>query len=229
MRVVRIGYPLARVFSPVPVRSWVAFGAAVLLLGCGHMAKLRPTPKGQVTAELEVGGPFAKVGSATIPLPLTTVGASYGVAEHVDISAHFHPTAAAFRIAGLDVGAAWQPLVQKGAIPAVTLAGRLYGFTDFKSGFQPYLELGVTGSYRLAERFSPYLNVTTLVQTNQVPLLAVGAGVEVEFGRFALQAEFRWFSPNRGTLFNAVEWAGLGGYGAVGALLGVRYTFGEAR
>ena len=110
------------------------------------MAKLRPTPKGQVTAELELGGPFAKVASLVIPLPLTTVGASYGVADHVDISAHFHPTAAIFKIAGLDLGAAWQPLLQKGAVPAVTLVGRLYGFTNFTSGFQPYLELGATGS-----------------------------------------------------------------------------------
>ena len=195
------------------MRLSVLAGTTLLLLGSGHMAKLRPTPRGQLTAELALGGPFAKVSSAVIPLPLSTVGVSYGVAEHVDLSAHLHPTAAVFGIAGLDVGGAWQPVVQRGAIPAVTLSGRLFGFTDFKSGFQPY----------------PYLDVSTLVQTNAVPLLAVGAGVEVEFGRVALQAEFRWFSPNRPTYFNAVEWQSLGGLGAVGALLGVRYTFGEKR
>ncbi len=193
------------------------------------MAKLRPTPRSQVAAELTLGGPFAKVGSAIIPLPLSTVGASFGIADHLDVSAHFHPTAAVFGIAGLDVGGSWQPLLQKGAIPAVTLAGSLFGFTDFKSGFMPYLELAATGSYRIAERFSPYLNVSTLVQINAAPLLAVGAGVEVEFGRFAIQAEFRWFSPNRNTYFNAVEWQAIGGFGAVGALLGFRYTFGEAK
>lgn len=203
--------------------------AALLLLGCGHISKLRPTPRGQVAAELALGGPFARVSSAIIPLPLTSVGASYGIADRVDLSAHLHPTAAAFRVAGLDVGAAWQPLLQKDAIPAVTLVGRLFGFTDFASGFMPYLELGATGSYRIANRFSPYLNVTTLVQINAVPLLAVGTGVEVEFGRFAVQAECRWFSPNRPTYFNAVEWQGIAGLGAIGALLGLRYTFGEPR
>src|SRR4051812_28179629 len=136
---------------------------ALVLVGCGHISKLRPTPKGQVSAELAVGGPFARVSGAILPLPLTTVGASYGVADRVDIGAHFHGTAAAFRIAGLDVGGSWQPLVQKDAIPAVTLVGRLFGFTDFKSGFQPYLELGVTGSYRIVERFSPYLNFSSLI------------------------------------------------------------------
>lgn len=201
----------------------------MFLVGCGHMAKLRPTPQGQVAVELELGGPFAKGGSAVFPLPLTTLGASYGVADRIDVAAHLHPTAALFGVAGLDVGGSWQPLLQQGAIPAVTVVGRLYGFTDFKSGFQPYLELGATGSYRIAQRLSPYLNLTTLVQTNAVPLLAVGAGVEVEFGRLALQAEFRWFSPNRPTVFNAVEWQPIGGLGAVGALLGVRSTLGEAR
>lgn len=201
----------------------------LLLVGCGHISKLRPTPKGQVSAELALGGPFARVNRAIIPLPLTTIGASYGIADRFDVGAHFHGTAAAFGIAGLDVGGSWQPLVQKNAIPAVTLVGRLFGFTDFKSGFQPYLELGVTGSYRIVERFSPYLNFSSLLQTNAVPLIAAGAGVEVEFGRLALQAEFRWFSPNRPTYFNAVEWQGIGGLGAVGALLGVRSTMGEPR
>ena len=202
---------------------------ALLLVGCGHISKLRPTPKGQVSAEVALGGPFARVNKAIIPLPLTTVGASYGVAERFDLGAHFHGTAAAFKIAGLDIGGSWQALVQKGAVPAVTLVGRLFGFTDFRSGFQPYLELGVTGSYRIVERFSPYLNFSSLIQTNAPPLIAAGAGVEVEFGRFAAQAEFRWFSPNRPTYFNAVEWQGLGGLGAAGLLLGFRYTFGEPR
>ena len=202
---------------------------AVLLLGCGHISKLRPTPKGQDTAEVALGGPYARVNKAIIPLPLTTVGASYGIADRFDIGAHFHGTAAAFGIAGLDIGGSWQALMQKNAIPALTLVSRLFGFTDFKSGFQPYLEIGATGSYRIIERFSPYLNVTTLIQTNAAPLLAVGLGVEVEFGRLSIQAECRWFSPNRPTYFNAVEWQGLGGLGAVGLLLGFRYTFGEPR
>jgi hypothetical protein len=202
---------------------------ALLLVGCGHISKLRPTPRGQVTAEVALGGPFARVNKAIIPLPLTTVGASYGIADRIDIGAHFHGTAAAFGIAGLDIGGSWQALMQKNAIPALTLVSRLFGFTDFKSGFQPYLEIGATGSYRIIERFSPYLNVTTLIQTNAAPLLAVGLGVEVEFGRFSVQAECRWFSPNRPTYFNAVEWQGLGGLGAVGLLLGFRYTFGEPR
>jgi hypothetical protein len=53
--------------------------------------------------------------------------------------------------------------------------------------------------------------------------------VEVEFGRFAIQAECRWFSPNRPTYYNAVEWQGISGLGAVGVMLGFRYTFGEPR
>src|SRR3990167_8524786 len=56
LRAVRIGYPLARVFSPVPVRCWVAVGAAVLLLGCGHMAKLLMT---QISERRELNAVFA--------------------------------------------------------------------------------------------------------------------------------------------------------------------------
>ena len=55
--------------------------AAALLVGCGHTAKLRPAPQGQVLVDVEVGGPFARVGKDLALLPLSAVGASWGVAD----------------------------------------------------------------------------------------------------------------------------------------------------
>jgi len=211
------------------VRPWSLALVAVLLVGCGHAAKLRPTPLGQVAVEAEVGGPFAKVGKDLYVLPLSTLGASWGVAQGVDVSAHLHPSAALLGVGGLDLGASWQPLLQRGAVPAVTLTGRLYGFTDFQTGFAPYLELGVAGSYQVAGRLSPYLDVSALVQTDAWPLLAAGAGLELELGRATLQAEFRWFGPNRSTRFNVVHWESIGGFGAYGVLLGVHVRLGGAQ
>jgi hypothetical protein len=86
--------------------------------------------------------------------------------------------------------------------------------------------MGATASYRVANRFSPFLNVSTLVQTNAAPLLAVGVGSEVRVGKSAVQAELRWFSPNRNTTYNAAEWQSVGQQGALGILVGGRVNFG---
>ena len=199
---------------------------AVLLAGCGHTAKLRPTPRGQVDVELETGGPFARVGSQEALLPLTTLGASWGVAERVDVSAHWHPLAALLGVGGLDLGASWQPFVDRGAMPALTLTGRLYGFTDFHTGFEPYLELAVAGSWQILGLVSPFLDVSALLQTDAAPLFAVGTGLELEVHRVVLLAELRWYGPNRSTRYEVIHWESFGGLGAYGVLLGVRVRLG---
>jgi hypothetical protein len=199
-----------------------------LALACGHGSKIRPTPRSEVAVEAALGGPLFKNAGPTIPLPLTTVGVSYGVADRLDVSAHLHPTVALFGVAGLDVGSSYLAVEQDGAVPAVTVAGRLYGFTDFKTGFSPYLEAGATGSYRIANRFSPFLNVSALVQTNAVPLFALGVGSDVRIGQSAVQAELRWYSPNRGTYFNAVDYISVGRQGALGIVISGRVNFGGA-
>ena len=53
------------------------------------------------------------------------------------------------------------------------------------------------------------------------------AGEEFQFGRWGLQVELRWYEPNVATKFAVVEWVSLAGQGGLGAVLGLRYRFGE--
>lgn len=197
---------------------------ALLSVGCGHATHVRPTPKGKWALEGTLGGPFAKVSGLVIPLPLTTVGASVGVSDSADVHAHLHGTSLAFGVAGLDVGGSYMPLRQNGAIPAVNITGRLYGFSNGKA-FAPYLELTGAGSYLVGKYFLLYASASTLLQTSNWPLVSLGVGNEFQFGDFGLQVEGRWYQPQVATQMNVVDWQSIAGQGAYGALLSLRYRF----
>lgn len=198
-----------------------------LLVACGHVTPVRPVPEGTLQPELSVGGPVARVGGTPLPVPLSTVGARYGLSERLDVGAHVHLTSLLFGVAGVDVGSTYLLLPQQQLVPALAVSGRLYGFGDLRSGPRAYLEVTGSASTLLAERFLTYVSATGLVQfAGGAPLWALSAGEEVRLGRFGLQAELRWYQPHVPTRFQVVEWNSVAGQGAWGLTLGASYRFG---
>ncbi len=212
------------------MRTWLAWlFTATIAVGCGHTAKLRPTAPGAVELEGALGGPLATVEGFTIPLPLTTVGASVGVSDRFDVGAHAHLTSLAFGVAGVDVGSTFLALEGQGAIPTVAVNGKLYGFLDVRHATRAgYLELGGTASWKLGP-VSPYLNVAALGQVGAPVLPSVAGGLALELGRFQLQGELRWYQPLYDTRFVVVDWISVGGGGALGPMLSMSYRFGGDR
>lgn len=211
------------------MRALIVLLALASGLGCGHAAKVRPTPKGQLDARTTLGGPLGQVTSTiTVPLPLSTVGASYGVTDRMDVSAHAHPTALAFGVAGLDLGASYLLHGDEGPGPALTVLGRLYGFVDVRKGSAvAYGELGVTPSYRFTPWLTGYAALNALLQVGRSPLVpAVALGAEGRFGRFAVQLEGRWYAPHYPTQTTAVDWISIAGLGAWGPVASLSYRFG---
>ncbi|WP_257453130.1 hypothetical protein [Archangium lipolyticum] len=203
---------------------------ALLATGCGLSTQVRPVPRGAIQVEGALGGPLVKLGPV-IPVPLSTVGARYGVADRVDVAAHAHLTTLAFGVAGLDVGGSWLALEQDGVIPALSLGGRVYGFTQVLSSRQAspraYVEVSPTVSYLLGGRFLSYVSATGLVQlAGGRPLLSLAVGEEVRLGAWGVQLDLRWYQPDSATRFNAADWQGLQGMGALGVVLGVNHRFG---
>jgi len=202
---------------------------AAALLACGHVSKLRPTPKGAIAAEAAFGGPVGMVESYTLPLPLLTAGASYGVHDRFDVDAHAHLTAALLGVAGVDVGSTGLLLEQGGAVPAVSLTGRLYAFANAQA-FAPYFELTPVASWKLFDRYSAYVSGTALFQfLGGRPLFAVGGGGRAQLGASGLQLELRWYEPDYVSTNLPTRWYGVGPLGAWGFVLAYDYRFGGTR
>ncbi len=174
------------------MRPLALAAALVLAAACGHVTKVRPTPKGSLDAEAALGGPLGKVEDLTLPLPLLTAGASWGLTDRCDLDAHVDLTTLYFGVAGLDVGSTCLALPQQGALPALAANARLYGFTDLR-GVRAYLELTPSLSWQLGGPFLAYVSGTGFVQfAGGWPLFAVAAGGRAQLGSSGLQLELRW-------------------------------------
>lgn len=214
-------------------RLLAAVWLAVVAVGCGHVASVRPVPKGALQPELHFGGPMAHVGGiGDLPLPLATAGVRYGIAEQFDLSVNAHLTTLAFGVAGLDVGSTYLALAENGAIPALSVGGRLYGFTDVDllGGPRAYVELYGSASYLLREVVMPYLSTSVMLQfAGGPPIVSVGGGAEVVLGAFGLTLEARWYAPYHYSRYAVVDWWSVGDFGGFGVIGGVRYRFGGVK
>lgn len=201
----------------------------LLLTGCGLSTQVRPTPKGVLVAEASVGGPAALVGGAPLPLPLSTIGVSWGFGEKSDLSTHMHlTTLLARRIVGFDVGGSWLFVEPAGIRPALVFGWRGYVFTDFNSGTLGFFDTAVTASWNLSRRFVPFVSVVAQLSSLGLSVdFSPAVGVQIRFSRFSLQAELRWFAPNQDVRGAAVEWLSPYKRGAIGLVLGGRYALAD--
>ncbi|MBI3182237.1 MAG: hypothetical protein HYZ28_08845 [Myxococcales bacterium] len=200
--------------------------ALMLTSGCGLITRARPTPRGVLAVEAALAGPAVVMG-APIPLPLATAGASYGIAEKADLSAHTHlTTLATYRLAGFDLGGSFLAMEQRGGAPAVSLGARGYAFTHFSDGALLYADASATASWLLRERFLSYVDLTAQWSLwEKRVVLAPALGEEVQFGRLGLQLEARWHDPFYDTRGASAPWLSPFKRGAVGFAVGARYRF----
>ncbi len=197
--------------------------------GCGLTTQVRPTPKGEVRAEVGVGGPAALLGGAPVPLPLSAAGVAWGFGEASDLSAHVHlTTLLAASTPGFDVGGSWLAREQAGAVPALCLGWRAYVFTDFHSGALGFADLSLAASWQATRRLRPYAAVALQLGSAQLTAdWGISLGTQIALGRHGLQVELRWFAPNNDVRGAAVEWLSPFKRGAIGLVLGGQVAFAE--
>lgn len=195
---------------------------SLVLCGCGLTTHVRPVPWGALQGEAAVGGPMAVDGVA-IPLPLSTVGARYGLDPRIDIGAHLHLTSLlALGTPGLDVETNLLALEQFGAVPTVSFTARAYAFTNLRS-LRLDAEVGITSSWKLSEQWLVFANVVRHQEYLSTGSWSLSAGGRLSLGTAGLQAELRWFDVLQSTAGASVPWISPFGRGALGVVIGADY------
>lgn len=207
--------------------------------GCSTVHGVRPIGKGKVAVEGTLGGPMTKVFGAYIPLPLTTVGATYGLDDRTDVHAALHPTAAAVAgVAAIDAGVSRELVAWQGARPRVMADATAIGAggdatsAGPEGGFALFLQPTVTASWDWgkARRQSFYTGLTGFSQIVPTPHL-LGAwvlGNRFAVKRTSLTTELKWIAPYASSEPIVPEFVSPGSQGAVSFQLGLGYTFGGA-
>ena len=66
--------------------------------------------KGNIDANISIGGPFIPITDTKIPSPYATIGANYGMTDRINLDANLHITSLFYQVAGLDFGATFFPV-----------------------------------------------------------------------------------------------------------------------
>jgi hypothetical protein len=203
-------------------------GLLVLLMlassACGLATHVRPTPAGQIEFEGAVGGPAAEVNGVPVLLPLTTVGASYGIVDRLDVSAHLHLSSLVLLNPGLDLGVSGLLMEENRGWPAITVGVRGYGFTDF-TAFKPYFEVNLTGSYKLFDYVLVYASAAGVGAYDGNGHASAALGAQLRLERWSFQLEVRWYDLTYDTRYSSVRWLSPDGMGALGGVFGASYRF----
>jgi hypothetical protein len=217
-------------------------GVAVLLLAslgaCTTVHGVRPAGKGALVVEGSLGGPLTEVYGAFIPLPISAVGATYGLDDKTDIHAAWHPSAAAFYgLFAADFGVSREFLRPAGARPRVmadltlTVAGGDNEQNDADGGTRLWVQPTITASWDWGKqkRQTTYAGITAFTQPFPTVrmLPAVVAGQWWGLGpRLHLTTEFKWIAPTTSSLDAVPTYAAPGAQGAISFQLGLGYRFG---
>lgn len=212
---------------------------AVLMAGCSTIHGVKPVGKGVVRPELSFGGPITEVYGAPIPIPLTQLGATYGVDDKTDVHVAWHTSAAAFyNLFGADAGASRELLTLSGARPRVMADLTVLGFAGdnepggAEGGFRLFVQPTATASWDWGKhrRETTYIALTAMFQpfpsARVVPALAIGS--QFAFGRrLSLTAEAKWIAFYKSNVPVVPTYYAPGNIGALGFNLGLGYAIGK--
>jgi hypothetical protein len=209
----------------------IAVLAALLGAGCGTVASVRALRPGQSTLAVTAGGPITKVSGKDIPLPYAVARYRYGAGDRLGLYAGAHVLMAAFGVAGLDAGATWKLVGQRGAVPEVGLGAGLVGLAEVGGGgLVLFPEASVTASWLWQHRFLSYAGVQGMMQASPdvYGAFAPFAGQEVRLWRgLSATLEAKWYAPNEPAAPRVIDFrAPVGGHGDIGVLLGLNWQFG---
>jgi hypothetical protein len=212
--------------------SAVAIGVAASFCRCGTTASLWPLRRGQSVVALDVGGPFANVSGAQVPIPYTVARVRYGVTNRLNVSVGGHLLMPAFGVAAFDALASYHFLDQDGWRPCLGVGAGEIGLVEFDGGgattFLPQLEL--TASYLRPNHSLSYFGVHTLYQVRPTFHMTYSPYVGHNFsvGRnLSVSLEMKWYAASERAKPRSVTYSlPVANHGGLGIVAGVNYHLG---
>lgn len=214
----------------------LAISAAILLFlipGCAAHTSIMPLGEGKKEMSASVGGPFIPVTDPSIPAPYLTAGIDYGISNRINADGHLHLTSLFYKVAGLDFGMTYFPLLDNEYIYALGIQPKLLLFSSLKSDvdsrFRIYPVVSVSGTWKLAGGFIYTGSDFTVPFTrpdydNEAPHIIVSpfAGYRWDLGKsYNLYTEIKVHGINVKSFDSAVDYISISKYGALSFLFSI--------
>ncbi|MFC1608468.1 hypothetical protein ACFL47_10915 [Candidatus Latescibacterota bacterium] len=209
----------------------------VLFAACAAHSNLEPVGKGSFDLSLSVGGPVVSAFGTKVPIPYATAGTNYGLTDRWNINGNFHLLPFAFQVAGIDLGATWFPVLNRGAVPTVGIQPGLLIFSSFKSGvdqrFRAYPMMSGSLAWQVGQGlfytgFDSVLPLSSPDYDDESPsvIFSPFLGYHWRLGsRTYLLTELKWQAANVENGELAIQYMGIGDRGAVTPLVSIVRNF----
>lgn len=208
-----------------------------ILLSCAAQTNFEPLGKGVLNTNFSVGGPIIKAFGTRFPIPYATIGANYGIADRLNVGGNLHLFSLGYKIAGLDFGAAWFPILNNDFIPSISLQPRLLVLASMKSDistrWRAYPLITNTAAWKINKNFlyTGYdltIPLTEPEYDSEAPgmIFSPFIGYRWKLGeRTRFITEFKWHAANVRSDQLAVEYLSIGGHGAMTTLFTIERSF----
>lgn len=212
----------------------------LLFLAVGSCAPARfvePIPEGHWNATASLGGPLFDFAGTTIPMPLTSLAAGYGVTDKTTAFAGLHTTALLFDDMQLDLGALQEIISQEHFVPAVSISPALNLLFAMRDGsFRAWPEADVNFYWHYGSvgnliyiNSSNWFELSSTRADNEPQtthwIANFGLGHRFEGEHWEYITELKYLAAGMPNLPNAVGYHGIGGNGAFGVYLGLTRKF----
>ncbi len=221
-------FPIRSLLRPLCLLAPLALAGA-----CSAVHGVRPIGKGAVQLDASLGGPITELFGAPVPLPISTIGATVGLTDRLDVHGAIHPTGLAlFGIFAADAGLSYEGLAPDGARPRLmgdlTLIGAGGDLAEGapEGGFRLFARPSLTASWDWGKssQHTLYASVGGFIQPAPGPhalgTVALGNLWGIGHGStFTTQVE--WIAPYASSLTAAPLYYTPGNRGAISIQLGM--------
>ncbi len=208
-----------------------------LLVACAPTRFVEPVPKEHINVTVALGGPLFDFANTTIPMPLSSVAAGYGLTDQTTLFAGLHTTALLFKDLQLDLGGLKEVLRQDHLAPGMSISPVANVFLAMRDGsFRVWPEVDVNAYWHYGKSG----NMIYLTSGNWFELSStradgepqqdhwianVGLGHRFEGANWEYTTELKYLALGIANTPNAVGYHGIGGNGTFGIYLAFTRKF----
>jgi len=217
--------------------KFLTLSLLLLAASCAPARFVEPVPEGHWNATASLGGPIFDLGNTTIPMPLTSLAAGYGISDKTTAFAGLHTTALLFDDLQLDLGALQEISSQVHLVPAISISpvlNLLLAMRDGSFRVWPEMDVNLYWHYGSAGNLiyinsSNWFELSSMHADNEPQtthwIANFGLGHRFEGEHWEYITELKYLAAGMPNLPNAVGYHGIGGNGAFGVYLGLTRKF----
>lgn len=208
------------------------------LFSCSTSRYIEPLKEDQVAINADFGGPLIALGGLQLPIPLTSIGAGYGLTEKTTLFGNMHTTSLVYRTIQVDAGVrqgiykSSHPLIPNlsGAIIVNALSNtRAWDFRIFPElNLSPYYKYGQWMTYGNIQTWIDFYKTSdenVAIDQILVPAFAVGQQFTNKKETWSMTLEYKRLAPSLNEDYTVVDYLTWSDKGANGIYLSFSMYF----